>query len=52
MSLVLEAKPERAADAGTPVLPPRLGEDGGPPQGPQGILGDPNRFGLLAFRGD
>jgi cytochrome c oxidase subunit 3 len=51
MSLLLEAKVERPAGAGTPVLPPRLGEDGGPPQGPQGILGDPDRFGLLAFLG-
>jgi cytochrome c oxidase subunit 3 len=48
---LLEAKAERPAGAGAGVLPPRTGEDGGPPQGPHGIFGDPDRFGLLAFLG-
>lgn len=53
MSLeLLEGKAEKpSTGAGTPVLPPRAGADGGPPEGPQGILGDPDRFGLLAFLG-
>ena len=54
MSLeLLETKAgEPSVGSGEPTLPPRADAAcGGPPEGPQGILGDPARFGLLAFLG-
>jgi cytochrome c oxidase subunit 3 len=49
---LLEAKPlGPAPSSGGTVLPPRAPSAEGSPDGPHGLLGDPPRFGLLAFLG-
>lgn len=54
MSLAaLEAKVGQPDQGSAPPLAPRRHDEpgGGPPEGPPGLLGDPARFGLVAFLG-
>ena len=46
---LLQERPGLELERGGPAPPPGTGRDDGRPDGPEGILGDPARFGVLAF---